>query len=580
MNSLLKQIIRGAGRKAISASALPGHLEHVVQPATQARFGDYQTNIALQLAKYARCAPQVLAERIVVLLSQESIFSSVSAIKPGFVNMTLSNDFLAKQLVARLYDQRLGVETVAHPKIIVVDYSSPNIAKQMHIGHLRTTVIGDAITRLLTFLGHLVIRRNHVGDWGTQFGMLIEYLLQEEVTFDQSISLDRLNDWYQQSKQQFDQSPAFAKRARKRVVLLQSGDPASRAMWERFVALSKNHFKAIYRRLGVLLEDSDWKGESAYQDLIPEVLNTLEKLDIACLDQGALVIFLAGFVDRDQKPLPMIVRKSDGSYLYASSDLAALYDRVHHLHADRLIYVADARQSQHFAMLSVAAQKADWLQKPEQLEHIAFGSVLGKDGKPFKTRSGQTIPLQDVFNEAERRALRIVQAKGTVKDAEQQCMIAHHLAMGALKYADLYNDSVRDYRFDWDKMLSFDGKTAIYLQNAYVRIRALFRKGRCAWEPLSASIGIYTDREHKLAVQILAFNVCIYEIEQQLRHLYRLSHYLYELAHTFHQFYEHCPIWSAQDSNIRDSRLQLSYLTGKTLALGMDLLGIQAVEKM
>ncbi len=579
MINLLQQCIQKAMTDCTDL-IVPNDFEIIVQPSSRDRLGDYQTTVALQLAKPNRCKPLVLADKIAQTLKKEALFTKVSTAMPGFINLTLENNFLSTQLNARSHDPRLGIKKLLRTETVVVDYSSPNVAKEMHIGHLRSTVIGDAVVRLLEFFGHRVIRRNHVGDWGTQFGMLIEYLLEKDITVTDDLAIAHLNAWYQAAKQKFDRSLDFSDRARKRVQKLQQGDPTSRAIWQRLVVLSKKNFQDIYIQLDVLLKAEDWKGESDYQELMPQVIKDLEKKNKLTYDQGAQVIFLDGFVDRDKKNLPMIVKKSDGSYLYASSDLAAAYDRIHHLHATRLIYLADARQQQHFNMLFAALHQSDWVSDIHRLEHIAFGSVLAKDGKPFKTRSGGTIPLQTLLDEAEKRATRIVQEKTPDLAQKEQQRLGHHLGIGALKYADLRNDSIRDYRFDWDSILSLEGKTAVYLQNAYVRIHALFRKGNLPWKPLQVGISIHSPEEHALAVKLLALEGLLLSIESQISHLYRLCHYLYELAQHFHKFYEYCPIWSLAEESQQYSRLQLSYLTATTLAVGMKLLGIQPIERM
>lgn len=553
--------------------------EPMIQSATRSEYGDYQANFAMRLAKILQKKPMEIAQTVIDHLSHRETFRLLDPSGPGFINITLSDEFLAQQLQKLIGDDRLGVEKAHKPETIVVEYSSPNVAKEMHVGHLRTTIIGDAFARIFDFLGHKVIRQSHIGDWGTQFGMIIEYLLEtNQANIKHSIS--ELNLLYKKSKQRFDEDPAFADKARARVVALQGGDKATLAIWQNLVNESENYFATVYEKLNVLLKHDDIRGESFYNDTLANITNDLEKRHIAEISDGALVIFLEGFVDPDNKPVPMIIRKKDGGYLYATTDLAAAKYRIETLKGNRIIYITDARQKQHFAMLFAAVDKAGWMTATAKLEHVPYGAVLGEDNRPFKTRSGETISLISLLDEAEERAATLATAKNPELSKDQIKTIAKAIGVGALKYADLRADKVKDYVFSWDKMLSFDGNTAPYLQNAYVRTRSIFRTGKIDLNSLKTEkIIIAEPVEHLLAVKLLEFSDIVPSIAHDLG-LHRLCEYLYDVAATFHKFYEHCPILSAPDQASRNSRLLLCDITARTLKLGLSLLGIEVVEQM
>jgi arginyl-tRNA synthetase len=537
----------------------------------------------MRLARQLQQKPLAIAERVIAQLSAAtasgpSPFKKLEASGAGFINITLTDDFLQQHLQVLINDARLGIAAIKNPQTIVVDYGGPNVAKEMHVGHLRSTIIGDALVRILDFLGNTVIRQNHVGDWGTQFGMLIEYMLQAGETHKQH-SLSDLDSLYKKSKQQFDADAEFAARARARVVALQGGDPATLDTWQLLVNESKQHFQKIYQRLGVLLTDADVRGESFYNSSLPALVADLEKMHLAQISDGALVIFLEGFTDQEDKPLPFIIRKQDGAYLYATTDLAAVKFRLQQLHGSRLIYVIDARQKQHMAMLFAAAKKAGWCENVS-LEHAPFGSVLGEDNRPFKTRSGESIKLSDLLDEAESRAAIVAGKKNPQLSPQQLQEIARVIGIGALKYADLRSDKVKDYVFSWEKMLAFDGNTAPYLQNAYVRIQSIFRKGNIDLAALhTAELLLAADMEHHLALKILELPQLLLEIAEDLA-IQRLCDYLYTLASLFHKFYEHCPILNNADSAVRNSRLLLCDLSARTLRLGLNLLGIDVLAIM
>ena len=505
--------------------------------------------------------------------------SQIEVSGPGFLNLLLSNTFLAQQLQPLIQDHRLGLAKISSTSPIIVEYGSPNVAKEMHVGHLRSAVIGDAIARTLDYLGHQVIRQNHIGDWGTQFGMLIEYLLETNWDLTKEHTISEANIAYKQAKQRFDADPRFANQAREKVVALQSGDPTVLKIWQRLVNESKKHFQEVYQRLGVLLHEEDIRGESFYNPMLPDIVKELLSAGIATHDQGAVTVFLSGFVDRDNQPLPFIIQKSDGGYLYGTTDLAAAKFRAQQLKAKRIIYVVDARQAQHFGMLFATIKKTAWADEDVIFEHAAFGTVLGTDRKPFKTRSGESIQLTSLLDEAEKRARDVVDEKSTLSE-DQKAAIAKIVGIGALKYADLSTDKVKDYVFDWDRMLSFEGNTAPYLQNAYVRIQAIFRKGDIQRADLTnQSITVNDPHERKLALVLLEFSDIVHQVADELAP-HRLCTYLFELAATFHKFYEACPVLTTADEATRNSRLLFCELTARTLQLGLSLLGIGVLERM
>lgn len=576
MKQILTQLFKNAMIAALGEAA--ADCSPMIQPAGRAEYGDYQANFALRLAKHLHLKPMDVAEKVIAHLDHKEIFSKIEPSGPGFINIFLADDFLAAHLQELIDDERLGV-THGKTQTIVVDYGGANVAKEMHVGHSRSAIIGDAIVRILSFLGNNVIRQNHLGDWGTQFGMLIEYLI-ETGAHSQSHSVSDLDTLYKKSKQRFDDDAEFADKARARVVALQAGDPQTVAIWQQLVTESRQYIATVYEKLQVLLTDADVRGESSYNKMLPEVVAELEKLGLAENSLGATVVFLEGFLDANDKPFPLIIRKKDAGFLYATADLAAVKHRIEQLAATRLIYVTDARQKQHFAMIFAVAHKAGWDKNNIKLEHVPFGAILGKDNKPFKTRSGESIKLIDVLNEAEKRAATLASEKNPQLSVEQLTNIGETIGIGALKYADLRTDKVRDYVFDWDKMLAFDGNTAPYLQNAYVRIRAIFRKGNIDSAAIkSAKIILTAPTEHQLAIKILEFPDIINSVAEDLS-IHRLGDYLYDLAATFHKFYEHCPILTAESPEMRLSRLMLCELIARTLKLGLNLLGINVVEMM
>jgi arginyl-tRNA synthetase len=545
----------------------------MIRPSQHA---DYQANVALGLAKKLGRKPRDVAAEIVAALGDDPAIDALEIAGPGFVNIRVKSEFLSEELRGA-GSGSLGLEPASPPDTVVIDYSSPNVAKEMHVGHLRSTIIGDALARVLEALGHRVIRQNHLGDWGTPFGMLIEHLLDSggEAA---GRSVSDLNAFYQAARKKFDEDPAFAERARKRVVMLQAGDADTLKLWNELVDASKRYFGSVYGLLGVTLGDADVAGESLYNPMLAGTIADLEKLGLAVESEGAVCVFPPGFTGRDEQPLPLIIRKQDGGYGYATTDLAAIRYRVSQLGASRIIYVVGAPQAQHLAMVFATAKLAGWLTEPAKAEHVAFGSVLGADKKMFKTRAGETIRLIDLLEEAISRAAKIVAEKNPELDAETREKIARAVGIGAVKYADLSSDRIKDYVFDWDRMLAFDGNTAPYLQYAHARIRSIFRKAE-ADVPAPDVISIAAPEERRLAMQLLALPSVVQEVSSTLSP-HKLCGYLYELATAFSTFYESCPVLKAPTDAERASRLALSDLTARVLARGLGLLGIDAPDRM
>jgi arginyl-tRNA synthetase len=571
MRAILTDLFKSAIRDCYGVEAAA--CDPSIQIAAREEYGDYQANFAMRLAKLLHQKPVDIAEAVINKLKDNTHFQAISLSGPGFINFTLSNDFVSARLQLLVEDERLGVNKTDKPENIIVDYANANVAKEMHVGHIRSIVIGDAIVRIQNFLGHHTIRQSHLGDWGTQFGMLIENLLESGGEHN-PFSIRDLDVLYKQSKLKFDSDPLFAEKARARVVALQQGDAATLAIWKNLVSESLQYFQAIYDKLDVLLTEDDARGESYYNPMLAATIAELDKQGLVSISDGAKVVFL------DEFPIPYLIQKNDGGYLYATTDIAAAKFRTETLKATRLIYLTDSRQKQHFAMLFATLRKAGWVDNSVRLEHVFFGTILGPDNKPFKTRSGESIRLITLLEEAEIRARQLAQGKNPDLTEDELNHIAHAIGIGALKYADLRADKVKDYVFDWDKLLTFDGNTAPYLQNACVRIGAIFRKGNIQLDNITKTrITLTQPVEHVLAIKILEFPDLIDSVADDLA-LHRLCDYLCDLAGTYHRFYEHCPILSTEDAIIRNSRLLLSNLTARVLQTGLDLLGIQTLDKM
>ncbi|QDY42186.1 arginine--tRNA ligase [Candidatus Pantoea soli] len=564
--------------QAMVAAGAPADCEPQVRQSAKVQFGDYQANGIMAAAKKLGLAPRQLAEQVVQHLDLQGIASKVDIAGPGFINIFLDRQWLAQQAAQALQLPRLGVSQVA-PQTVVIDYSAPNVAKEMHVGHVRSTIIGDAAVRTLEFLGHNVIRANHVGDWGTQFGMLIAFLEKQQNEHHEDIALADLEAFYREAKRTYDEDEAFAERARSYVVKLQGGDEYCRAMWKKLVDITMSQNQLVYDRLNVTLTRKDVMGESLYNDMLPGIVADLREKGLAVTSEGATVVFLDEFKNKEGEAMGVIIQKKDGGYLYTTTDIACAKYRYETLHADRVLYYIDSRQHQHLQQAWTIVRKAGYVPESVPLEHHAFGMMLGKDGRPFKTRSGGTIKLADLLDEAVERAHALVSEKNPEMSAQELKDLAEVVGIGAVKYADLSKSRTTDYIFDWDNMLAFEGNTAPYMQYAYTRVLSVFRKAGIDADSLSGALVLTDDREAQLATRLLQFEEVITQVARDgTPHV--MCAYLYDLAGLFSGFYEHCPILSAEDEQVRNSRLQLAALTAKTLKQGLDTLGIKTVERM
>ncbi|EIO2808963.1 arginine--tRNA ligase [Salmonella enterica] len=565
--------------QAMIAAGAPADCEPQVRQSAKVQFGDYQANGVMAVAKKLGMAPRQLAEQVLTHLDLSGIASKVEIAGPGFINIFLEPAFLAEQVQQALASDRLGV---SQPTLqtIVVDYSAPNVAKEMHVGHLRSTIIGDAAVRTLEFLGHHVIRANHVGDWGTQFGMLIAWLEKQQQENAGDMALADLEGFYRDAKKHYDEDEAFAERARNYVVKLQSGDAYFREMWRKLVDITMTQNQITYDRLNVTLTRDDVMGESLYNPMLPGIVADLKAKGLAVESEGATVVFLDEFKNKEGDPMGVIIQKKDGGYLYTTTDIACAKYRYETLHADRVLYYIDSRQHQHLMQAWTIVRKAGYVPDSVPLEHHMFGMMLGKDGKPFKTRAGGTVKLADLLDEALERARRLVAEKNPNMPADELEKLANAVGIGAVKYADLSKNRTTDYIFDWDNMLAFEGNTAPYMQYAYTRVLSVFRKADIDEQALaSAPVIISEDREAQLAARLLQFEETLTVVAREgTPHV--MCSYLYDVAGLFSGFYEHCPILSAENDAVRNSRLKLAQLTAKTLKLGLDTLGIETVERM
>ncbi|MCY7276448.1 MAG: arginine--tRNA ligase [Phormidesmis sp. CAN_BIN44] len=553
-------------------------------PTSNPKFGDYQSNAPMALAKRLGKAPRAIAEELIQQLDVSEFCLLPAIAGAGFINFTLKPEYLEARLSAFQVDDRLGVEAVKKPKRTIVDFSSPNIAKEMHVGHLRSTIIGDCIARILEFQGHEVLRLNHVGDWGTQFGMLITYLREvcpEALTTADALDLGDLVAFYKKAKQRFDEDPQFQEQSRQEVVQLQSGSEETLRAWNLLCEQSRKEFQVIYNLLDICITE---RGESFYNPLLGSVVEDLEKAGLLVEDHGAKCVFLDGFQNREGQPLPLIIQKSDGGYNYATTDLAAIRYRIREDHAKRLIYVTDAGQANHFAQVFQVARRAGWIPEDITIEHVQFGLVQGEDGKKLKTRSGDTIRLRDLLDEAVDRARADLESRLKEEERhETEEFITHAsqiVGISAVKYADLSQNRTSNYIFSYDKMLALQGNTAPYMLYAYVRVQGISRKGNIDFQNLGseATILLREDAELTLAKHLLQLEDALDAVSQDLLPN-RLCQYLFELSQKFNQFYDRCPVLQAEEPS-RTSRLMLCDLTARTLKLGLSLLGIQVLERM
>lgn len=570
---------------ALAAAGAPAGTPAIVAPATRAGFGDYQANGAMAAAKRMQRKPRDLAEAALAAADIDDLVSHAEIAGPGFINLTLSDACLTAELDA--FDANVITPQRPDPAAapVVVDYSSPNLAKEMHVGHLRSTIIGDAMARVLEHTGHAVLRQNHVGDWGTQFGMLLTWMdeLAEDATALGHELLEHeladIETFYRHAKERFDADAAFAQRARDTVVRLQAGDADCLARWQQFIDISMRHCEAVYSRLGVGLDRSHVHAESAYNDDLATVVSDLDAAGLLVESEGARCVFLDEFKGKDDKPLPLIIQKRDGGYLYATTDLAAVRYRCGTLGAGRILYFVDNRQTLHFRQVFAVARAAGFAPADVELEHMPFGTMLGADGRPFRTRAGGVIRLTDLLDEAEERAFALVSEKNPELDEADRREIARVVGIGAVKYADLSKHRNSDYVFAWDSMLSFDGNTAPYLQYAYSRVQSLFRRAQVDPTGFDAPISLREGAERALAMQLLRLPETLATVAKDgVPHL--LCSHLFDIAVAFMAFYEQCPVLSAADAATRDSRLALAQRTSAALRTGLGLLGIGTVERM
>ncbi|HEY2452141.1 MAG TPA: arginine--tRNA ligase [Scandinavium sp.] len=565
--------------QALIAAGAPVDCEPQVRQSAKVQFGDYQANGVMAVAKKLGMAPRQLAEQVLSHLNLDGIANKVEIAGPGFINIFLDPAFLAQGVSDALKSDRLGV-AVPESQTIVIDYSAPNVAKEMHVGHLRSTIIGDAAVRTQEFLGHKVIRANHVGDWGTQFGMLIAWLEKQQQENAGEMALSDLEGFYRDAKKHYDEDEVFAERARNYVVKLQGGDPYFLEMWRKLVDITMTQNQITYDRLNVTLTRDDVMGESLYNPMLPGIVADLKAKGLASESEGATVVFLDEYKNKDGDPMGVIIQKKDGGYLYTTTDIACAKYRYETLNADRVLYYIDSRQHQHLMQAWTIVRKAGYVPDSVPLEHHMFGMMLGKDGKPFKTRAGGTVKLADLLDEALERARRLVAEKNPDMPADELEKLANTVGIGAVKYADLSKNRTTDYVFDWDNMLAFEGNTAPYMQYAYTRVLSVFRKAELDESAIvNAAVVINEDREAQLAARLLQFEETLNVVAREgTPHV--MCAYLYDLAGLFSGFYEHCPILSAESEEIRNSRLKLALLTAKTLKLGLDTLGIDTVERM
>ena len=578
----IRELLNDKVLTSMHACGIPADLPALIAPGKKAGFGDYQANCAMGAAKAMGTNPRELAAKIVAALQPEleGIADKLEIAGPGFINIDLNPTWLGQQIANAQTDARLNIATVTAPQNVVIDYSGPNLAKEMHVGHLRSTIIGDALARLLEFQGHNVIRQNHVGDWGTQFGMLIAELEENQANANGEMILKDLEVFYQQAKKHFDDDEAFADKARSYVVRLQSGDAEMLKLWQQFKTISLKHSTEIYEQLNVTLTDEHVRGESFYNDDLAPLVKELQDQGLASESEGAQVVFLQELADKDGNPSPVIIQKQGGGFLYATTDLAALRYRVKTLNANRIMYFIDARQSLHMQQVFTIARKAKFADDTLSLEHLAFGTMMGNDGKPFKTRTGGTVKLAELLTEAVERAGNLVRERSTDLSESEITEIARKVGIGSVKYSDLSKTRTNDYIFSWESMLSFEGNTAPYMQYAFTRVQSIFRKAGVTPESLQGEIIIGTEQEKTLAIKLLQFSEVLDQVAREaLPHL--LCTYLYEIASLYMTFYEACPILKEGiEPEIRDSRLRLCHLVARTIEQGLELLGIEVMERM
>jgi len=575
----IQALINDKVSQALEAAGAPAGSPAAVRQSAKAQFGDYQANGVMGVAKKLGTNPREFAQKVLDVLDLDGIASKTEIAGPGFINIFLSEEFLAAQAEDALASDRLGV-AVEEQQTIVADYSAPNVAKEMHVGHLRSTIIGDAVVRTLEFLGHKVIRANHIGDWGTQFGMLIANLerVQQE-SGEVSMELSALESFYRESKKLYDEDEEFAVKARNYVVKLQGGDQFCLDMWKKLVDITMIQNQRNYDRLNVSLTRENVMGESMYNEMLPAIVADLKEKGLAQEDDGAQVVFLDEYKNKDGEPMGVIIQKRDGGFLYTTTDIACAKYRYETLGANRVLYFIDSRQHQHLMQAWTIVRKAGYVPEEVSLEHHAFGMMLGKDGRPFKTRAGGTVRLADLLDEAEERATKLIEAKNPELSSEEKTEIATTVAMAAVKYADLSKHRTTDYVFDWDNMLAFEGNTAPYMQYAYTRVASIFAKAGLSMDNLAGEIKVGDEKEKALIAKLLQFEEAVQSVAREGQpHI--MCSYLFELAGQFSSFYEACPILVAEDEQVKQSRLKLAALTAKTIKQGLSLLGINTLDRM
>ncbi|EDK10902.1 arginyl-tRNA synthetase [Haemophilus influenzae PittII] len=574
----IQSILSDKIKQAMILAGADQSCDALIRQSGKPQFGDYQANGIMAAAKKLGLNPREFAQKVLDNAQLSDIAEKLEIAGPGFINIFLNPTWLTTEISAALSHKNLGIQAT-NKQTVVIDYSSPNVAKEMHVGHLRSTIIGDAVARTLEFLGHNVIRANHVGDWGTQFGMLIAYLEKMQHEHASEMELQDLEAFYREAKKHYDEDEIFAEKARNYVVKLQSGDEYCRTMWKRLVDITMQQNQYNYARLNVTLTEKDVMGESLYNPMLPSIVKDLKKQGLAVENDGALVVYLYEFKNKDGDPMGVIVQKKDGGFLYTTTDIAAAKYRYETLKANRALVFSDTRQSQHMQQAWLITRKAGYVPDSFSLEHKNFGMMLGKDGKPFKTRTGGTVKLADLLDEAIERATVLINEKNTNLSNDEKESVIEAVGIGAVKYADLSKNRTTDYVFDWDNMLSFEGNTAPYMQYAYTRIRSIFNKTDInSTALLAAPLTIKDDKERTLAIKLLQFEEAVQTVGKEgTPHV--LCAYLYELAGIFSSFYEHCPILNAEDEAVKLSRLKLALLTEKTLKQGLTLLGIKTVEK-
>ncbi|QOI11005.1 arginine--tRNA ligase [Blochmannia endosymbiont of Colobopsis nipponica] len=573
---LLTKIIK----KTFIHASIPAVYKVNIQQSSKIEFGDYQINGIINIAKKLNICPKQLASKIINLVQINDISSKIEIVEPGFINIFLKSNWIAQQINQIYSKNKFGIPSVI-PKTIIIDYSSPNMAKEMHIGHLRSTVIGDAMARTLSLLGHNVIRVNHIGDWGTQFGMLIAYMKQIKLNdqFYKKININKLEKYYRKAKKEYDQNPHFAKMAQEYVVKLQNGDDYSFKIWKKLIRATIKENQKIYERLNITLQENNIMGESMYRNMIPNMIKDLKNKKLAVISFGATVIYLDHVKNKQGKKMGVIIQKKDGSYLYTTTDIACIKYRSEILKADRIIYYTDYRQHQHLNQVWNIARKAGYINKYVSLEHHMFGMILDKKGRPFKTRSGNTVKLKKLLDEGLEKAYNFILSKNYNKNSVNIKRLAQIISIGAIKYADLSKNRATNYIFDWNKMLNFEGNTAPYILYAFTRANSILKNSKKEQEKLTKEIKLESQQEIQLALYLLRFEETITIVAKNgTPHV--LCSYLYKIATLFSSFYEFCSILKTQNQITRHSRLKLLILTAKILKKGLNLLGIETTEQM